>query len=238
MYFLGGEKDLVCHRRTNQLDWADPKKARKFVDYASFLPSRMLNVYKQIVSERKEDVKAFNTINFCEKVLSAHTDEEVAAYNSGLHRLYRWLKLAIETRKAYIIRTKAHAKRDREERLKRIEQAEEREKTRETYLAEAHERFLEDHREELAAYEEYQAQLAKREAQEYGDEAPQQSEEEEKEPPVKPEYNEHETIARFDEEHPEVEIPPEVVEPIHNDWVLTEEEEHRLIDEYWGIKEQ
>lgn len=77
----------------------------------------------------------------------------------------------------------------------------------------------------------------KKEEDEYGEEAGSAAEEvEEKEPPVKPEYNEAEMLAKFDDDFPEIVIPPEVVDMVHNDWVLGEDEEAKLIDEYWQGK--
>ena len=51
-----------------------------------------------------------------------------------------------------------------------------------------------------------------------------------------PLFNQKEAADKFDEDNPEVEIPPEVVDEIHNDWVLTEEEESKLIEDYWTGK--
>lgn len=41
---------------------------------------------------------------------------------------------------------------------------------------------------------------------------------------------------KFDEENPEIEIPPEVVDQVHNDWVMTEDEEQKLVEDYWAGK--
>ena len=51
-----------------------------------------------------------------------------------------------------------------------------------------------------------------------------------------PLFNQKEAADKFDEDNPEVEIPPEVVDEIQNDWVLTEEEESKLIEDYWTGK--
>lgn len=79
--------------------------------------------------------------------------------------------------------------------------------------------------------------LKRKENEEYGEEAgSNQDEEEDKEPPTKPVFNEKEVMDKFDEENPEIEIPAEVVDQVHNDWVLTEEEEAKLVDDYWAGK--
>jgi hypothetical protein len=79
--------------------------------------------------------------------------------------------------------------------------------------------------------------LRKKENDEYGEEAGSANEDdEEKEPPVKPLFNEKEVMDKFDEDNPEIEIPPEVVDSINNDWTLSEEEEQKLVEDYWAGK--
>lgn len=91
----------------------------------------------EVVKEKTKEFKPYQTLNFCERVIQSYDEEQVQAYNTGLLKIFRWLKIAIEARKAYIVRTKAQAKRDREERTRREEQAEERTRNKETYLIEA-----------------------------------------------------------------------------------------------------
>jgi len=62
------------------------------------------------------------------------------------------------------------------------------------------------------------------------------SAEEEKEPPIKPEFNEEEILQKFDDDFPEIEIPNEVIAQANNDWILTEEEEAKLIEDYLAGK--
>lgn len=228
-YLLRFERDALCYKNTNQLDWKIASKKM------ALLPKAMFEF--KVVTECKNEYKAFQTLNFCERVLQAHTEEDVQNYNTGFLKLYRWLKIAIEARKSYIVRTKAQVKRDREDRGRREEQAEERAKQKENHLIEARDKFNDEHREEIQAYEEYEAELAKKEAEEYGEEAGSDNDqEEEKEPPVKPVYNEAEVIEKFDEDFPEIVIPDEVQDVIHNDWVLQEDEEQRLVDDYLAGK--
>ena len=187
--------------------------------------------------EKPTELKAYSTLNFCEKVLTAYTEEEISAYNAGFLKLFKWLKMAIEARKAYITRVKALTKRAKEERNRRQEQAKERLANRENFLLESIEKFNEEHKDEIIAYEEYQEMLRKKENDEYGEEAGSANEEdEEKEPPVKPLFNEKEVMDKFDEDNPEIEIPPEVVDSINNDWTLSEEEEQKLVEDYWAGK--
>jgi len=87
----------------------------------------------KIVTEKTDEYKAYQTLNFCERVLSAYQDEDVSNYNQGFYKLFKWLKLAIEVIKTYITRTKAMAKRDKEDRIKKMDAAEERAKAREQW---------------------------------------------------------------------------------------------------------
>lgn len=104
-------------------------------------------------------------------------------------------------------------------------------------MAEALEKFKEDHKDEIAAYEEYVEYQRKKNSEEYGEEqGSNQDEDEEKEPPQLPVFNEKEVDDKFDEENPEIEIPEVKADLHYNDWVLSEEEVAKLIDDYWSGK--
>lgn len=109
-------------------------------------------------------------MNFCEKVISSYSEEDLSAYNSAILKLFRWLKTAVETRKTYITRTKALIKRAKENRAALVQQSEERARSREQFLADANEKFLEEHKDEIAAYEAYENDLKKKQNDEYGEE--------------------------------------------------------------------
>lgn len=206
MYLLGFTREQICVPKTNQLFW---KKARAFID--KDVPSRMAEF--NIITEKNGEYKAYQTLNFCETVLQKHSEEDLSAYNSAVLKLFRWLKTAVEGRKAYITRTKALLKRAKENRATLVQQAEDRAKNREAHLTEMQEKFAEEHKDEIAAYEAYEALQKKKENDEYGDEQGSNEEaEEEKEPPVNPRFDEAEVLARFDEENPEVVIPAEVAD--------------------------
>lgn len=76
-------------------------------------------------------------------------EEAVALYSPGFLKLFKWINLAINARKAYITRTKALCKRDKENRIRCQEQAQERSKNRENYLNEALEKFQDEHKEDI-----------------------------------------------------------------------------------------
>jgi hypothetical protein len=60
----------------------------------------------------------YHTLNFIEKNVEGITEDEVTHYNMTLGKLYKWLLLAMKTRKEDIVRRKAKEKKAREEREK------------------------------------------------------------------------------------------------------------------------
>jgi len=104
-------------------------------------------------------------------------------------------------------------------------------------MNEAAEKFKEDNREAIEAFEKWQEEERIKASQEYGEELDDEDEEaENKEPPVMPEFNKEEMEEKFDDEFPEVEIPQEVVDEVDNDWVMAEEEWDSLINSYYAAK--
>ena len=108
---------------------------------------------------------------------------------------------------------------------------------RENYLLEAEERFKAEHAEEIEVYEKYMEEQAQKASQEYGEEMDEEDEAKaNQEPPVLPVFTPDESAEKFDEETPEIEIPPEVVDDIDNDWVLDEAACDEIIAAYWAAR--
>ena len=150
--------------------------------------------------------------------------------------------MAIAGRKQDITRRKALQQRAREVRAGKIQEAEDRKKAREEYVLDMEDKWREDTAGALETYEKYVARKAKKEA---GDELNEDELEEEEaeqaeenfEPPKKPVWNAEEAFQQFDEDHAEIEIPPEVIANIDSDWPMTEEDANALVDSYWQAKE-
>ena len=68
------------------------------------------------LSEKNRAFNGSHTINFIERNIEGITQEEVDKYNFVLGKLFRWMNLAIKTRKEDIIRRKTKEKREKEER--------------------------------------------------------------------------------------------------------------------------
>ena len=106
----------------------------------------------EIFGEKKGEFKKYHTINFCEKISSSFTQEEVDAYNPGLGKLFKWNKMAIEGRKTDITRRKALQKKAKEDREMKQNQFAERNKNREANLEESRTKFNEDNADQIEAF--------------------------------------------------------------------------------------
>ena len=103
--------------------------------------------------EKTDEFKPYQTINYCEQIIKPFTQEEVDAYHQDMGKIFRWLKMAIDTRKQDIIRRKAIHKFNREVKTQREEQKAAREVQREQFLTEKENEFNEANKEEIAAYQ-------------------------------------------------------------------------------------
>lgn len=168
-----------------------------------------------MLGPKEDDFRAYQTINYCKRLLEEHVLEDVTNYSSSFEKLYKWLEMAIKLRMQDITKRKASVRAARENRQLKIKAAEERATNRETYLTEAMEKFKEDNREQIETFEKYEeAERIKRE-QEYGEEEGSEDEEaENKEVPTMPDFEQHtqDMQEKFDDEFPEIEIPEEVAD--------------------------
>lgn len=226
MFLLCLPRAEICEPDSNKLFW----KAAK-----CYLDGRLQNamVDYQVLGAKDGEFKAYQTINYCEKLIAETQQEDVDAYSSAFGRVFRWLSTAISLRKQDIIRRKAATRRARENREAKIKAAEERAINREKYLEEALEKFNEDNREQIDAFKAWEEEERIKAEQEYGEELDDEEEDaENKEPPVMPEFNQAEMEEKFDDEFNEIVIPEEVIDEIDNDWDLPEEEWDTLIGNY------
>ena len=83
LFLVGVEREQVCEPGTNKLSW---KKAKALL--VDELPAMMAKY--EIYGEKKGNYKPYQTINFCEKITSQFTQEEVDTYNPGLGKLFKW----------------------------------------------------------------------------------------------------------------------------------------------------
>lgn len=191
----------------------------------------------RVCGAKDGEFKAYQTINYTEKLITDVNPEDVENYSVAFGRIFKWLQSAISLRKQDIIRRKALTRKAKEQRESSIKAAEERAVNRESYMSDAADKFKEDNREAIEAFEKWQEEERIKASQEYGEELDDEDEAaENQEPPVMPEFNREEMEEKFDDEFPQIEIPQEVVDEVDNDWVLPEEEWDTLISNYYQNK--
>ena len=146
LFFLNKiERERICEPNSNKLSW---KKAKELLEQE--LPELMAT-YK-VWGEKKDDFRPYMRINYVEKIISELNQEEVDNYHLGLGKLYKWLKMAIDTRKQDVIRRKAIQKRNREDRANKEEAKAKREADREQFLLDKEAEFQEQNKDDIEAY--------------------------------------------------------------------------------------
>lgn len=106
----------------------------------------------KVYGEKTEDFTPYQTINYCEKIIKAFTQEEVDAYHTDMGKVFRWLKMAVDTRKQDVIRRKAIHKFNREVKTQREEQKAAREVAREQFLTDKENEFNEANKDDIENY--------------------------------------------------------------------------------------
>lgn len=143
-YLLQYERHTICEPESNKFFWKRAKQhlnedlLHRMSDYKSLGPKEQIH-------------QRYQTLNFIEKNIEGINPEDVDAYHMTLGKLFRWLSLAIRTRKEDIVRRKALKKRTREERENLLLLAEQLVTKREQDLLEAEERFKEEHKDDIEA---------------------------------------------------------------------------------------
>jgi hypothetical protein len=148
MYLLGYDKEKVVEPGTQKFFW----KTAKTLINDDFLEK--MEKY-EIQGPKNGEFTPYQTINFIEKITQGIDPLEVDEFNMVAGRLFKWLKLAVDNRKADIIRRRALIHKEREERDSKIKAKEEREAKRQLDLKEAQEKFAEENKDDIEAYNNY-----------------------------------------------------------------------------------
>lgn len=226
LYFLGYDKQYIVEPGTQKMFW----KAAKCLLDESFI-EKMSDYTFQGPKDGKYE--KYQTLNYIEKIITGIEPNDVTEFNMCAGRLFTWLKLAIENRKLDVVRRAALIQKEREERDSKIKAKEERDTKRNTDLEEAKTKFVDEHKEEIEAYENYIKQQTEG-VDEYGEEEDEEGEEgKDKEPPTKPEFEEKEFLETWDNDNPEVVIAEQTDADVDNDWELTEDELQAEIKKFW-----
>lgn len=190
----------------------------------------------EIMGPKEGKFEKYQTLNYIDKIIEGIEQAQVDDFNHTIGRLFKWLKLAVDNRKADIIRRRALITKARDERDAKIQMQKDRAEKRVKDLEEAEAAFLDQHKEEIDIYNEYKKKLEGG-GEEYGEE----EEEEEgadknKEPPVLPVFNKEEFLAEWDKNNEEIVVEDSTENDIDNDWELTEEEYDEKVKAFWGGK--
>ena len=100
----------------------------------------------QVWGEKKDDYTKYQRINYCEKLVKDLQEEDVKAYHNGIYKLWKWLTMALDSRKKDITRRLVCQKQMREDREKALEAKQKREEDRKAKLEEEENNFIEAHK--------------------------------------------------------------------------------------------
>ena len=215
-YMLGKKKEDICEPDTNKMKW---KKAKEFLN-----ENLLEELQKYTPLGPKEGVPPrYRLLNNIEKMLEDYTNmEEIEKYSIVISLVLKWLKDSINVRKQDILIRKQTRETLRTERKQAIENEEERKKKREEALHAAIEEAKANWKPEG------EGKLENNEEEKEDDdlftfmEETEEKKKEEDEEEKKEEFtfDNEEFLKNWDEENPENEIPPEVIEDKDDDYEL------------------
>lgn len=92
LFLLQEDRAQICEPDSNKLFW---KKAREFMN--GTMQNSMVD-YK-VLGPKEGEYKAYETINYCEKLIADIQQEDVDNYSNAFGKLFKWLSTAISLRK-------------------------------------------------------------------------------------------------------------------------------------------
>ena len=99
-YLLKYKREDICEKGTNKFFW---KKAKHLIN------DEFINrlVFFNALGPKQDQFERYQTLNFLERNVEGIQIEDVDAYNLTLGKLFKWVLLALKTRKEDIVRRKA-----------------------------------------------------------------------------------------------------------------------------------
>ncbi len=197
---------------------------------------------KAILSKGSILFPRYTTINFIERNIEGIIPEDVDHYNLTVGKLYKWLLIAIRTRKDDITLRKVRTKKAREDREALINKEKDRQAKKEQDVIDAEQKFKEDRRDEIEAALRWEEEQQHNRRDDYGEENHEgdyreaHGNGENGRPPVMPVFNREEYLHKWLEDNPVIEIPPMVIDDKDNDWYLNPEDEEAVIHAYYAAK--
>ena len=231
LFLTLNKREDICEPNSNQLSW---KKSKHLITES--LPQAMATY--SVWGQKKDEYKKYQSINYCEKLVKELVEDDVKAYHPGVYKLWKWLTTALDARKKDISRRLVTQKQQKEDRERALEAKEKREADRTARLEEEEAVFNEANKDAIEEYNRYKEEQERLANQDYGEEAGSEDEEDKAniEPPELPVFDRKEAEEKFDDENPEIIIPPEIVDDIDNDWQLDEEEREAIITQFLAAK--
>lgn len=216
------ERAEVCEYDTNKLSWkltkqflhsTNPESPDLFATMGSYLP----------FGSKDDEYFEYQKLMFVKTNIEGFNEEALEEFSVALFKLYQWLNMTLATRIDDVLKRREDKEREREVRREAVEREEERQERRAEQLDEAKaaweealEAANEENDEEGEEGEKEAASPEKKEVKE-GEAA-----EGEKKEEVPKEFDEKDFDKKFDDENPPIDIPPEVLDYIDNDYNLEE----------------
>jgi hypothetical protein len=218
-YFLKYSREDICTENTNKLNW---KLAKEYINDDFFDRIRSYNPY----GPKEDEYKEYQKINFILRNLEEVKQEDVDSYSLALGYVLKYIYIAVELRKADVVRRYQQNAKLRDERTEAEEKENERQGDRETFLQEERTKWEEEKKVKL----EEQQKAKEGEGEGNDDEEDEDAEGEganissNYKAQEEQQFDEAEALARFDADRPPIVIPDEVIDDIDNDIELTEED--------------
>lgn len=198
-YVLGYKREEICERDTNSLNF---KAAKELINQDLF--SKLIEY--QPCGQRTGEFTLYQKMAFLKKNIAELEEESVENYSMVVAKLLKWVNMALDIRCEDVVTRRDNIEMLKQERQAAVEAEAARSAKYEATLADAKAAFEEKVDAEMAKAEEEAA------AEEEGEEPA----------PVKerPNFDLIEFKTEFDANNPTIEIPPEVVDDIDNDYDL------------------
>lgn len=208
-YFLNFDRELICEPETNKLYW---KVAKDFINEDLF---KKMEEYTPL-GPKQGKLPRYKLLNTIEKNLEEYNEDDLLKYSVALYMIHKWLNSQIELRKSDIAYRKAIREKmlnERDEALKKeTERKEKRDEALEIAINEAKQKW----ESENPISRESEAKGDKNEERSPNEKKP----DEEEEQPPEFSFDEEGFLKQWDEENPEVIIPPEVPEEFDDDYEI------------------
>lgn len=236
MFLTGSVREDICLPATNKLHWKWIRQIKH-----DQIPKAML-AYSMYGQTKGKNIIAYQTLNYCEGIIEGIHADDVETYHSGLGKLFKWLKTAIEGRKLDITRRKIVKRKEGEDRQQKIEREEDRKQRREDFITDSKSEWETEQADNLEEYKIYMDRKRRSEAGEpvSNDEDEDVDEDGKPKPaPQKPIFNEVEAFGKFDakEENIIVQIPAEIKQDVDDDWPMSSEEEQEFVERTLASRE-